>query len=334
MCMSVPQIAVLAISISTSLGPTLGSGMSSSQIPGAACCLTSAFMICSLKHAELAADAGEGVHGALELLARERRGHLRADARLPFGDDRIGEADDIYAALQQAVSHAPGERRVPDHHRDDGMLARLELEAGPGEAGAEQTRVLEQLRAQLRGVLQELEHREARGGYHRRNAVGEEVGTRTLPQPLDDFSSRGDVAAAPPAEGLAQRAGEDVDARGDAAVLGRTPPRGPHEAGGMRIINHHQGVVARRQIADLAQAGDEAIHREYAVGGDEARARALRLAETVLELRHVAVGVAVALRLAQANAVDDARVIEGVRDHRVALIEERLEQAPVGVEAG
>src|SRR5256885_6727656 len=86
MCMSVPQIAVLAISISTSLGPTLGSGMSSSQIPGAACCLTSAFMICSLKHAELAADAGEGVHGALELLARERRGQLRADARLPFGD--------------------------------------------------------------------------------------------------------------------------------------------------------------------------------------------------------------------------------------------------------
>src|SRR2546429_2994432 len=77
MCMAVPQIAVLAISISTSLGPTLGSGMSSSQIPGAACCLTSAFMICSLKHAELAADAGEGVHGALELLARERRGHLR-----------------------------------------------------------------------------------------------------------------------------------------------------------------------------------------------------------------------------------------------------------------
>src|SRR2546430_13101898 len=41
------------------------------------------------------------------------------------------------------------------------------------------SRVLEQLCAQLRGVLQELEHREARGGYHRRNAVGEEVGTRS-----------------------------------------------------------------------------------------------------------------------------------------------------------
>src|SRR5882757_7167103 len=139
MCMSVPQIAVLAISINTSLGPTLGSGMSSSQIPGAACCLTSAFMICSsvrarrgrfkLKQAELAAHPGEGIHGALELLARERRGHLGADARLPFGHDWIGEADDIYAVLQQPVGHAARERRIPDHHRDDGMLARLEIEA-------------------------------------------------------------------------------------------------------------------------------------------------------------------------------------------------------------
>src|SRR6266853_4688408 len=118
--MSVPQIAVLAISISTSLWPTLGSGMSSSQIPGAACCLTSAFMICcsvrvfSLKHAELAPHPGEGIHGAFELLARERRGHLGADARLPFGHDWIGEADDIYAVLQQPVSHAAGECRIPD----------------------------------------------------------------------------------------------------------------------------------------------------------------------------------------------------------------------------
>ncbi len=42
--MSVPQIAVLRIRISTSFGPTLGSGTSSSQIPGARSALTSAFM--------------------------------------------------------------------------------------------------------------------------------------------------------------------------------------------------------------------------------------------------------------------------------------------------
>src|SRR5215469_8255568 len=101
MCMSVPQIAVLAISMSTSLGPTFGSGMSVSQMPGAACCLTSAFMafsllgsIASLKgcgqkravastnHAELAPDGGERLERLNELLAGMGRRHLRADACL------------------------------------------------------------------------------------------------------------------------------------------------------------------------------------------------------------------------------------------------------------
>ena len=102
----------------------------------------------------------------------------------------------------------------------------------------------------------------------------------------------------------------------------------------MRVIDHDERVVRLRQVADLRQACDEAVHREHPVGGDEARARALRLAEAVLEFSHVTVGVAQPLRLAQADAVDDARVVEGVRDHRVALIEQRLEEAAVGVEAG
>src|SRR5579862_2037325 len=98
--MSVPQIAVLAISISTSLGPTFGSGMSSSQMPGAACCLTSAFMCGSFgkrlaDDAELAADAGEGRERLLELRSGEGGRHLRADACLPLGHHRKGEADDV-----------------------------------------------------------------------------------------------------------------------------------------------------------------------------------------------------------------------------------------------
>src|SRR5579862_2380313 len=182
MCMSVPQIAVLAISISTSLCPTLGSGMSSSQIPGAACCLTSAFMSLALvqsllEDTELAADLGEGGHGALELRARERCRHLRADARLALRHHRVREADHVHAAFQQPVGHAAGERRIPQHHRNDGMLAWLQVESRARHRIAEETRVLEQLLAQLRAALEQIEHREARGHYHRRDAVGEEVRT-------------------------------------------------------------------------------------------------------------------------------------------------------------
>ena len=45
-------------------------------------------------------------------------------------------------------------------------------------------------------------------------------------------------------------------------------------------------------------------------------------------------GVAVPLGLAEPDAVDDGRVVQRVGDDRVLLVEERLEQAAVGVEAG
>ena len=64
------------------------------------------------------------------------------------------------------------------------------------------------------------------------------------------------------------------------------------------------------------------------------RARVLRLLELLLEVRHVAVAVAVALRLAEADPVDDAGVVQGVADDRVLRPEQRLEEAAVGVEAG
>ena len=53
-----------------------------------------------------------------------------------------------------------------------------------------------------------------------------------------------------------------------------------------------------------------------------------------LEIVHVAVLVAEALRLAQADAVDDGGVVELVGDDGVFVVEQRLEQAAVGVEAG
>ena len=59
-------------------------------------------------------------------------------------------------SLEQALGHAAGEGGVAEHHRDDRVLAGLEVEAGLRQAGAEDARVLEQPRAQLAGC--------ARGG--------------------------------------------------------------------------------------------------------------------------------------------------------------------------
>src|SRR5882762_7881938 len=126
MCMSVPQIAVLSISMSTSFGPTLGSGTSSSQIPGVACFLTSAFMLfdlnaCSVDDAELTADGRERCDGAVQLLPGESRRHLCADARLSLGYDLERKANDIDTALQKLIGHAAGQGGVAQHHWNDGV---------------------------------------------------------------------------------------------------------------------------------------------------------------------------------------------------------------------
>ena len=96
-----------------------------------------------------------------------------------------------------------------------------------------------------------------------------------------------------------------------------------------------QRAVAVGQVADLVELGDRAVHREHAVGDDQLVARAGRSRlQLRFEVGHVVVLVAKARGLAQADAVDDRRVVQRVGDDRVLLAEQRLEQAAVGVERG
>ena len=68
----------------------------------------------------------------------------------PFGHYREREADDVDAELQQAIGHAAGERRIAEHHGNDGMLAGLQVESRAFETCAEVARVVEELLTQLR----------------------------------------------------------------------------------------------------------------------------------------------------------------------------------------
>ena len=185
-----------------------------------------------------------------------------------------------------------------------------------------------------RGVgFEHVEHAQARGGDERRNAVGEQVRPRALPQPGDDFLAARRVAAARAAERLAERAGENVDAIDDAAQLVRAAAARADEASRVRVVDHHQRVVAVGQVADVLEARDHAVHREHAVGRDQAHAALARFLQARFQLVEVVVGIAQALRFAQAHAVDDARVVQRVADHCVLLVEQRLEQPAVRIEA-
>ena len=87
---------------------------------------------------------------------------------------------------------------------------------------------------------------------------------------------------------------------------------GTEKAGGMAIVEMHDGPVFRGERVHFVEAGDDAIHREHAIGGDELHARAfgIRLLELGFEVGHVVVRVAVSPGLAEAHAVDDRCVVE------------------------
>ena len=64
------------------------------------------------------------------------------------------------------------------------------------------------------------------------------------------------------------------------------------------------------------------------------RAPSLRLLQPRLQLTHVGIGEAVALGLAEPDAVDDRGVVQRIGDDRVLRPEQRLEHAAIRVEAG
>ena len=117
-------------------------------------------------------------------------------------------------------------------------------------------------------------------------------------------------------------------------MLRRAAPVFADKADRVRIVDHDQRAVSVGQIADAGEVGDDAVHREHAVGGDqlEARAGGIGFAQFRFEVGQVVVLVAEALGLAQPHAVDDARVIQFVADDRVVFVEQRFEQAAVRIE--
>ena len=49
----------------------------------------------------------------------------------------------------------------------------------------------------------------------------------------------------------------------------RAAPAGAEHAGGVRLVDHHARAVAARELDDLRQRRDVAVHREHRVGHDQ-----------------------------------------------------------------
>ena len=104
--------------------------------------LATFFSIPLLDYAQFPTDCREGGAGSFKLFVRVGRRHLNANSRLAFRHHRVTEPHDIDPFVQKSLCHSAGERRVTQHDRDDGMLARNESESEGGELRAEEGRIL------------------------------------------------------------------------------------------------------------------------------------------------------------------------------------------------
>ncbi len=91
-------------------------------------------------------------------------------------------------------------------------------------------------------------------------------------------------------------------------------------------------AVLVRKIADAPELRERSVHRKNPVGGDHPHACVRRIFEALLEFIQIIVRVAQPPRLAEADAVDDARVIERIADDRILFVEQSFEQSAIRVE--
>src|SRR5437588_124111 len=285
MCTSVPQMAVLRTRIRTSLWPTSGLLTWTSFRPGPGVTLASAFILSfmpigpSVNGAERLADLGERGNRAFDLFRIVRGAHLGSQARLALGHDGVRKADHVNAFFEERVRGARSEPGIAEHNGNDRVVPRHKIEAEPGQRLAKVLRVpMHALshRATL-FTIQKLERLACRCSDARWHGVGKKIRTRALTQQLHDFLSPCSIASCCAAQGLTQRAGNNVHAIFDITVFRGAAAAVSDKTHRVRVIDHHQGTVPVRKRANRAQIGNDAIHGKNAVGGDQLETRTCRV---------------------------------------------------------
>ena len=154
-----------------------------------------------------------------------------------------------------------------------------------------------------------------------------------MAQKVDNFLlTRGETTHSA-TECLAECASEDVDFAIEVELLCHTVTGRANHTSRVAFVNHHHSVVFFCEFANLVHWSHVAVHREHAIGGDDAEALCLCFLQALFKFFHVGVGVAIAFCLAEAHTVDDRSVVQRVADDSVAFAQQRFKQSAVGIEA-
>src|SRR5208282_125411 len=93
-------------------------------------------LLADLHNSQRPARVSESSDGEVDVACRQRRRHLRADARRALRHHGEEKAGDENAALVERLRKVLRKSRVPEHHRNDRRHAGQDLEARRLDPGA------------------------------------------------------------------------------------------------------------------------------------------------------------------------------------------------------
>ena len=188
---------------------------------------------------------------------------------------------------------------------------RHDRQAGCGEAALQGRRAFLVAHAQLGMGRDVADAGQCCAGDGRRQRGREDEARTAGADEIDRGGARGDVAA-DHAERLGERALDDIDLVERSVALGHAGAALAVHADRMHLVEVGEGAVAMREVADLADRRDVAVHRIDRFEGDDLGRRGIGRRQELLEMAEVVVPEDLAHRTGMADAGDHRGVIEGV----------------------
>src|SRR2546426_10238351 len=289
-----------------------------------------------LHDAERLADLAQDFGGAFQIGAFVGSRDDGAQTRFAFRDRGIADGRRVKTRVKQLRGEFKCFGSVAHVNGNDGRLAPFEAEALLLEQPPEIFRVGPEFLDELFAIrrIEQRKGRLAGGRDRRRMSWGEKERPSAQVQIVNQIARAADVSSHG-ADGLAERADLNVYAAVAAGMVHRAAPTAPENAGGMGVVHHHDAIVFFRQVAELRQRRDVAVHGEDAIGDQQLVAGEIfRLFASALAIGDVFVLENLDGGLGQAAAVNDGGVIQLVGNNQVLFAENGGDGARVGGETG
>ena len=250
----------------------------------------------------------------------------RRDAQALLSDRHRRVVNRLYVdpmLVEQHIARALRQLRIPHQDRHDVRRVGYDRQPARGERRFQSTcmQLLQRAVALVGHLMHDGGARPRHGGRRQRGGEDEARGQRA--DGVDHGGAARDIAAHA-AVGLAERAGDDVDAvqhralglagpvRGEVEVLGDAGAARAVHADGVNFIQKSDGAVALGQVADGGDGADGAAHGVDGLEGDDLGDRGRQGREFRLQVGDVVVAEDDLARARVADALDHAGVVHAV----------------------